>query len=94
MWAVGGSLYADDGSIVLLSSHGFTMMLVIVKVCKEFSLAASKTKTETMCMPARGEKPENLEIKAVEFRPASSCHLEAPSQRCQTSPSRPITAAG
>ena len=41
------------------------MMTVVVEVCKSFGLAVSEKKKETMCMPARGEKPDKLEIKAA-----------------------------
>ena len=64
--AVWGMLYADDAGIASRSPQGLAkMMAVIVEVCKSFGLTVSEKKTETMCMPARGEEPAKLEIKAA-----------------------------
>ena len=45
-------LYAYDACIVSRSPQGLAkIMKVIVEVCRDFALAMSVKKTETMCMP-------------------------------------------
>ena len=61
-----GMLYADDAGVVTQSpEHRRKMMGVIVVVYAAFSLAVSETKTEIMCLRAKG-MPESTATFSVE----------------------------
>ena len=59
-------LHADDAGVVSQSSeHLRKMMGVIIVVCVTFGLTVSKTKTEIMCLRAKG-MPESIAISGVD----------------------------
>ena len=63
---LGGMLYADDARVVSQSPDQLRkMMEVIVVVCAAFGLTVSETKTEIMCLRAKG-MPESIATFSVE----------------------------
>ena len=63
-----GMLYADDAGVVSRSPEQLRKMMgVIVVVCAAFGLTVSETKTEIMCLRAKGmpESTATFSVKAV-----------------------------
>ena len=59
-------LYADDAGVVSQSPEQLRKMMgVVVVVCAAFGLTVSETKTEIMCLSAKGV-PEFTAIFSVE----------------------------
>ena len=61
-----GILYDDEAGVVSQSSEQLrTMLGVIVVVCEAFGLTVSGTKTEIMCLRAKGI-PESIAIFSID----------------------------
>ena len=61
-----GMLYADDACIVSRAPEGLEMMMtMIATVCSSFGLTVSETKTETMCLQAKGGGKVSSTINAA-----------------------------